>query len=288
MVMASSLPGLAADGLERSCGPSGRDVIRIGTAIAGLERIEAFFSGHAYDPHRHDTYAVGLTLWGVQSFDYRGERRDSLAGRAIVLHPDEVHDGRSGVETGFAYRMIYVAPRLIQAALGGRRSLPFVRNPVTDDPRMVAAAMRALDGIERGFEPLEADQVLLTLAEAMLALSDGSALRDDSACGQAVDRARAFLDAHFGRVVGSQELEQVTGLDRWQLARHFRARLGTSPYRYLTMRRLDHARAALRAGTPLAEAAAMSGFADQSHMNRQFKRAYGLAPGRWRAINTAA
>ena len=37
-----------------------------------LERLEAYFGGHAYDPHRHDTYAVGITLAGVQSFHYRG------------------------------------------------------------------------------------------------------------------------------------------------------------------------------------------------------------------------
>lgn len=86
-------------------------------------------------------------------------------------------------------------------------------------------------------------------------------------------------------MVTSEELEGVTGLDRYTLARHFRARLGTSPYRYLTMRRLDHARSCMAAGESLADAASASGFADQSHMTRQFRRAYGLPPGRWRAMH---
>jgi AraC-like DNA-binding protein len=47
------------------------------------------------------------------------------------------------------------------------------------------------------------------------------------------------------------------------------------------MRRLDRARRRLIAGASLAEAAVASGFADQSHMTRQFKRAYGVSPGRW-------
>ena len=42
-----------------------------------MERIEAFFSGHGYEPHRHDTYAIGRTLAGVQSFHYRGGQRHS-------------------------------------------------------------------------------------------------------------------------------------------------------------------------------------------------------------------
>jgi len=43
--------------------------------------------------HRHDTYAIGRTLAGVQSFSYRRSRRNSLAGNTLVLHPDEAHDG---------------------------------------------------------------------------------------------------------------------------------------------------------------------------------------------------
>ena len=80
------------------------------------------------------------------------------------------------------------------------------------------------------------------------------------------------------------ELEAVTGLARYALARHFRACLGTSPYRYLVMRRLDRARALIASGSPLCDAALAAGFADQSHLTRHFKRAYGLAPGRWRAL----
>ncbi len=255
----------------------------------GLERIEAFFTGHAFDPHRHDTYAVGLTLSGVQCFTYRGEARDSLAGQAIVLHPDEVHDGRSGVETGFTYRMVYVEPRLIRDALGGLiRSLPFVPTPVTGDARMVAAAAGALAAADRTMEPLEADQAVLALAEAMAALAGGFQAPADPVTSRAVDIARDLLDAQRERVVESEELERATGMDRWQLTRHFRAQLGTSPYRYLTMRRLDRVRAALLDGTALAEAAVASGFADQSHMTRQFKKAYGVSPGRWRAIRRAA
>jgi AraC-like DNA-binding protein len=50
------------------------------------------------------------------------------------------------------------------------------------------------------------------------------------------------------------------------------------------MRRLDRARAFIRAGTPLVDAALRCGFADQSHMTRQFRQAYGLSPGRFAAL----
>lgn len=40
----------------------------------GIERIEARFHGNAYAPHRHDTYALGVTLAGVQTFPIAAHR----------------------------------------------------------------------------------------------------------------------------------------------------------------------------------------------------------------------
>jgi AraC-like DNA-binding protein len=253
----------------------------------GIARIDAYFQGYAYDPHRHDTYALGYTLAGLQCFDYRGAVRASRPGNVIVLHPDERHNGRAGEEGGFRYRMIYLEPRLVCDALGTRAAaLPFVREAVSSDPRLFAALVAALDDLARPFEALERDQLVFAIAEALFACDPSARRRAFSvSSAAAVERTRQFLDANFARTVASEELEAATGLDRYALARHFRARLGTSPYRYLTMRRLDHARGEIRAGASLADAAFASGFADQSHMTRHFKRAYGLSPGRWRALH---
>jgi AraC-like DNA-binding protein len=284
--MLQSLDDPELAGLERSCTLSRGDWVRVAATAPGLERIEAFFHGHAYDAHRHDTYALGLTLSGVQSFDYRGSRRDSTAGQAIILHPDEVHNGRSGIEAGFRYRMLYLEPRMVRQALGKRaKALPFVPAGVSADPRLVRAVSRALADLDGAPCGLEVDDIVLGLSEAMLA--QDPSLCQDSHGGvsfDAAERARQFLDNNLDRSVQSPELEAVAGLDRFTLARHFRASFGTSPYNYLVMRRLDRARSLLATDRGLVDIACACGFADQSHMTRQFRRAYGMTPGRWRKL----
>ena len=63
------------------------DQIRFDRPKAGLQRLSARFGGHAYDLHRHETYAVGLTIWGAQSFHYRGSLRTSRSRSAALIQP---------------------------------------------------------------------------------------------------------------------------------------------------------------------------------------------------------
>jgi len=248
----------------------------------GLQRLVARFCGHAYDPHRHESYAIGITDWGVQSFQYRGAERASRRGQVIVIHPDEVHDGHAGIPAGFAYRMLYLEPALVQRVLGGVGSLPFVRDSVADDAATAGILAEAFADFPAPLDALAWDGIIVRLA-------DGLARRADCGRGRAsaprarerVEAARAYLAGACDRAITSGDLEAVSGLDRFTLAREFRAVLGTSPHRYLVGRRLDRARSLIMAGAGLADAAAAAGFVDQSHLTRQFKARYGVTPGRW-------
>lgn len=251
----------------------------------GIDRIEARFSGAAFSMHRHDTYAIGLTMHGVQSFWYRGEVRHSLPGQLIVLHPDEPHDGAAGTVAGLRYRMLYLEPSLLRQALRERRyDLPFVANPVVTDAAMRQTLLTALGDIEDAIDGLLADHLIADLLDGLSRHAGAPASRKRNLAFRRVQRARAYLDAHALRSVKSTELEAVSGLDRFTLTRQFKTLFGTSPHRYLMMRRLQHARQLLQAGEALADVAVATGFADQSHFNRQFKKAFGMTPGNWKAL----
>lgn len=249
---------------------------------AGLERIEAFFRGHAYDMHRHDTYAIGQTLSGVQSFHYRRGMRHSLPGRTMVLHPDEAHDGQAGSDEGFRYRMIYVEPAAIQQILGGK-PLPYIHDGLSGDPALHRATRALLHSQDAGVDPLAAEDALFDLAVA-LDRAAGARKARQRLDYRAAERAREFIHAALECSLSLDQLESVSGRDRWRLSRDFRALYGTSPYRYLTMRRLDRVRALIAQGQSLSDAAAIAGFADQSHMTRQFGKTYGVSPARWQKM----
>jgi AraC-like DNA-binding protein len=282
-----------AGGLERSCktrsGPKRfSECMRIATPSGGVERIEARFHGNGFSPHRHDTYALGLTLHGIQTFRYRGAERFSCPGNVIVLHPDEVHDGAAGTEDGLIYRMIYLPPELIGAVDGHRTALPFVADPVVADPRLWQALADILADLDQEPSGLLMDDVVVRVADRLAHQAGTPARPVTAAAKEAVLRARDFMEAHYGDVVRSEALEAVSGLDRYELARQFRRLLGTSPHRYLVLRRLDRAKRLLSEGSRLADAAADAGFADQAHLTRHFRQSFGMTPGRWMTLSHIA
>ena len=257
------------------------DFLVVEPPAAGLQRLRAGFSGHAYDRHRHETYAIGVTETGLQCFHYRDTAQASTTGRVIVIHPDEPHDGHAGAPEGFAYRMLYVNPALIGDALGGG-ALPFVRDPVFDDPRLCGVVAEAFAGFPEPIEDLAIPSLVAALADA-LAWRAGEAAASRRFPLKPLDIARDLLDAAAGPVC-AETLEAASGVDRYVLARGFRARFGTSPHRYLIGRRLERVRAQIAQGASLADAAYGAGFADQSHMTRHFKARFGLSPGRYTTL----
>ena len=256
-----------------------KDWVKLAQTPGRIERIEAYFSGHGYEPHRHDTYAIGRTLSGVQSFHYRGSKQHSLPGGTLVLHPDEMHDGEAGTLAGFQYRMSYIDPAIIQKILAGK-PLPFIADGISADPRLFAATEPLLKAMDDAVEVLEEDDALYDLART-LAVVGGQRFRRRVYDYPSAERARQYIQSEFTKPITLDELSAVSGKDRWSLSRDFRALYGTSPYRYVTMRRLEYCRHLMLAGVPLAVAAIEAVFADQSHMTRHFIKTLGISPGRW-------
>ena len=74
-------------------------------------------------------------------------------------------------------------------------------------------------------------------------------------------------------------MAELTGLNTRRLLRAFEQSVGVPPHAYQIQARVQKAKSLLLARMPAAEAAAMVGFHDQSHLTRHFKRLVGVTPG---------
>jgi AraC-like DNA-binding protein len=262
-----------------------RDWARYRQPRPGIETLCAFFTGHAFDRHAHETLAVGLTDSGVQRFRYRGRQHDSTSGGMIVLHPGEPHDGECGAEGGFAYRMIYLDPGygselLHEAGLG--RHLPHAPDPLLRDAGLRQAFVALWEALGGSGDRLCQDEALVGLWRS-LARNIGRDAVAPTMPGKLVLVRDALADAPQ-RHWSLDELAAIAGVSRFALCRAFRRAYGVTPHAWMLARRLARARQELAAGMPAAETAVASGFVDQSHLTRNMKRHFGMAPGRFARV----
>lgn len=252
----------------------------------GIEVVQARFKKHAFTPHRHDDYVIGTTDHGEQKFRYRGVERCSKAGQVFVIHPDELHDGRSGTEQGYSYRALYLRPSLISEVLGCR-SLPFVPSVVTQCTR-IRFIVESMLTLEATCDDLKPTEQLTELADTLAELSGHPNSVKDRNNPSMLKSIMERFESDPANCILMSELEAEHGVSRYSITRQFKRYTGTTPHRFLAIRRLELAKRKLLEGLSIADAANESGFADQSHFTRNFRQAYGISPNSWTKISCAA
>jgi AraC family transcriptional regulator len=105
----------------------------------------------------------------------------------------------------------------------------------------------------------------------------------DSARGLAVPilrRALEYIGDNLANDLTLTTIAAEVGVSPYHLARCFKRSIGQSLHQYATEQRLERAKQLLMSGEhSIAGVAALTGFADQSHLQRHFKQRYGVTPG---------
>lgn len=104
---------------------------------------------------------------------------------------------------------------------------------------------------------------------------------EERAAAGAVARAKQFIEDNFREPISLDGLAALVGLTRFSLAKHFRKKMGVSPYRYVCEVRVRHAQRMMAQGCRPTEVASAVGFFDQSHLARHFKRTCGMTPSEY-------
>jgi AraC-like DNA-binding protein len=256
----------------------------------GVDLLEASFEQHVYERHIHDTYAIGVTLSGVQRFWCRGATHDSVPGNVIVIPPGDAHDGESGTERGYTYRMFYVSiGRMTELASDAfdkpASSLQLRDSCLVRDPAFAHALNAAWKAMSAQPASLASDDLFTGVFARLDLRHVQSVARSRWPDERGLRHVREYLHEHVDEHVRLDRLAAMASMSRFQLTRQFEKAYGLPLHAYQVHLRLSEAKQRLRTGIPIATVAADLGFVDQSHLHRRFKGAFGMTPRQWRDSN---
>lgn len=255
-----------------------------------VEAMRAHFTSHVYHRHSHESYSFGVTEAGAQAFGCRSGRYVSGAGMVMAFNPDDPHDGHAATSDGFTYLMVHIWPDHL-AALAGDVPLPLFREPVLHDRAVATALLRLYRVLTSAATALDRDEALTTTSRLLVehAAGGGDQAARMAGAGHLAARVKDLINADHDCQGGLtlSDLALDAGCSRYAAYRAFTSRYGMAPSDYQRQLRLRTARRLLAAGTSPARAAAETGFADQPHLTRWFRRHYGVTPAAYQRAVTS-
>jgi AraC-like DNA-binding protein len=254
--------------------------------LGGIDLLRARYLSSTSWPHSHSDLEIGVVTSGSRAVTVDRTSRVAPAGSILVFNPGDVHHGAPVDPPGSGYRAFRFPLTALRSLIDpAEESGPWFPEPVIADRPLARRLVR----IHAALESSQAPKAPL-LADLVPALGDlarrHAARRPESGAGAGpvpgVERVREFLAQHYAARIRLDALADLAGLGVFRLIRLFRARTGLSPYAYLEQIRIDRATLMLRAGLPVSHVVYRTGFSDQSHLTRFFKRVMGIPPGSYR------
>ena len=252
-----------------------RQTIYLPESFSGIE-LRQVVNSLDYGPHLHENYSIGLLTNGAQTVRTGRIAETALAGSVQFMEPFQVHENRRLSRSEYSFRHIEISRLRLLQILDGQ-SLPSRSNYI-NDKNLFQNLMRAFDALTTSDNALAQDEHLTAAISKLFPASSPSRF-SPTAAPSIVARARDFLDANFMDSFTLDSLAALIKVSRVHISRVFKAHVGLAPHEYLVQLRVARAKALLAEGMPIAEAAASSGFADQSHLTRHFKRITHSTPG---------
>lgn len=254
--------------------------------LPGLVLGDGRFEDFSFDRHYHLDYHVGLVTEGMQRQRFNRETVLLRPGCISLMPPGEIHDGVGEGNDAYTLKTFRLSQDLLQDVmieLADSDRDPGLVGTMIEDPALAGHLLRLHDAMR-----LSPDTSSLVVQSEWLSLlyflfTQSRTIKPVVAKGTLSplqwQRVKDYCLSQLAEKITLDELAAVCGLGRFHFLRQFKQTIGMTPHAWLLRLRLEQACALLARGKQtISDVAQDVGFYDQSHFNRAFRQAFGVAP----------
>ncbi|MFE6167246.1 AraC family ligand binding domain-containing protein [Viridibacillus arvi] len=253
--------------------------------------IEAYqFKGimQKFPAHFHEYYVIGFIEEGQRYLVCKGKEYVINPGDLLLFNPYDTHSCEQIDGKTLDYRCINVKPEImkkVMLGINGNEILPCFKQNVLYDSELVSNLRELHLKISQEESEFKKEELFLYLLEELIQLySDLTFLPPASETSDEIKKVCKFLEENYKKTITLNDLSELTGWSKYHLLRSFTKQKGISPYCYLETIRVNHAKKLLEQGIEPIEVTFLTGFCDQSHLTKFFKRLVGLTPKQYMRI----
>jgi AraC-like DNA-binding protein len=254
--------------------------------LPGLELVKGVNVTHSFPRHAHRNYCIGIIDKGCRSYFSKGTTNYIAAGGTLWINPDEVHTCNTIDGKGHSYRMLCLEVnyfhQLLVKYLNKKQNTPlYFRTKITENTCIYKALTDLFTLLEASASTLEKESKLLATLGVLSQGQDYMTVFPHCNESRAITLIREYLETNYMENVSIDQLTKMTGLSPSYLIRLFGKDVGLSPHNFQSQIRIKQAKFKLLQGGSIIDIALETGFTDQSHFTRFFKRMIGVTPGEY-------
>lgn len=258
--------------------------------VADLPHLELYRTTDAtpiVPRHVHWVFSLSAQEAGIRIHETRQGKHYVTPGSILVVNLDEAHSCRAPDGYKSSTRALRIDPVLLSALIrqvsGRNHDTVLFRQPVIDDPDLFRRILNLSTTLGVSASRLEKESLLLDVFAILCGRHSRDGITPVAPGDERtpVTRACEFLQDCYNENVSLHQLGSISGLSAFHLARVFAKQVGVPPHTYQAHLRLKKATDLLASGRPIADIAAETGFCDQSHFHRAFKKKFGITPGQY-------
>lgn len=235
--------------------------------------LSAKISKFTYKKHAHEEYTLGVTLKGIQEYNLEGTSQSSYKNGVMLFNPEQVHDGNAGsYKDGLDYVMLYIKPKLFLEALEKKEIVKFTK-PIVYEEKLKNDILNLSYSILNNKDMALCNELYLNLMNNFTSKDFSLDYTNETAF---IKKVKEIMYYNLDEVLDIDEISKELNISKFQFIRIFKANTGITPYQYFLNCKIIHAKKHLEITKDLYGTIIEFGFTDLSHLNRHFKRVYGL------------
>ena len=254
------------------------------TPSQDISLIRAQYQEFAFQRHYHLDFHIGLITQGQQKFVYKGTSHHAGAGQVVMMPPDELHDGHSELESGYQVSVFSVSPQWLSDLADQREhghTLSFSELILSDQATFLQLCNLHALLINQNISQLAQDclpyEGFSTIVDRYVKFGSKSQVQLGI---QSIHTLKEYLMANLDQPVRLEQLSDLCDLTTTQFQRHFKNKMGITPYAWLSRLRMEQGMRLIKSGVSGTEVAHQVGFYDQAHFSKAFKTAFGVSPSK--------